>query len=648
MKRVIALLLVASFFASAVQAQQQDVKDSLMRLIADAKEDSAGVELYLKTGMLVANSNAEQSGAYYLMAKTISEKIKYKKGVIKSLIYYSDYTGVAGKYDSSLILNQQALVLAKEIKDTFLMGTSILNIGIGLQQLTRPEEALGYYLEGKRLIEKSANKNNKQIMMQVYDALQTLYNSRAEYDKAIEYGEQAVQLAKQQDIPLFLTQCLLNLSFAYRYKKNYSKAETLTNEALSIARQTNDKRLQAAALLGLGSIWEQQGAYYKIMPSAKESLRLSRESSSTDLEVISLAAIATCYLQIKKYREAEVFAKQSLELSRKIQAKEQEYAALRILSRIAYANGQTDEAAAFDRDAETIMGDYVRETISQQSSNLEKKYETEKKNNQIIQLNKDRKINAQWNYILIGALATLLIISLLSYRTYQQKQKLQQQQIAELEKEKQLLAAEAVLKGQEQERTRLAKDLHDGLGGMLSGMKHSFTTMKENLVLTPDNAQAFERSMNMLDSSIKELRMVAHNLMPESLVKFGMDTALKDFCGDITASGALKVNYHSFGMEALQLNQNTSIIIYRIIQELINNTIKHAEAKEAIVQLQLQNNLLDITVEDDGKGFDVNSLSMVKGMGWSNIKNRAEYLKAKLNVHSQQGKGTSVQILLDV
>ena len=163
--------------------------------------------------------------------------------------------------------------------------------------------------------------------------------------------------------------------------------------------------------------------------------------------------------------------------------------------------------------------------------------------------------------MLSGCVASAILISFLLYRTYRQKQKLQQQQIAELEKEKQLLAAEAVLKGQEEERTRLAKDLHDGLGGMLSGIKHSFNTMKGNLILTPENAQAFERSMNMLDSSIKELRMVAHNLMPESLVRFGLDTALKDFCESITGSGKLIVRYHSFGTEELKLEKNTEITL---------------------------------------------------------------------------------------
>jgi signal transduction histidine kinase len=217
-----------------------------------------------------------------------------------------------------------------------------------------------------------------------------------------------------------------------------------------------------------------------------------------------------------------------------------------------------------------------------------------------------------------------------------------------MEKEEQLAATEAVLKVEEQERIRLAKDLHDGLGGMLSGIKYAFQTMKGNLVMTPDNQQSFERSMDMLDSSIKEMRRVAHNMMPEALVKFGLNIALKDFCNDINRSGALQVSYQSIGIENAVIEQTTAITIYRIVQELINNIMKHAAAKSAIVQVSKTSDaVIRITVEDDGKGFDPVIIQEAKGIGWSNIHSRVKYLKGKVDVRSEVGKGTSVLIELN-
>jgi signal transduction histidine kinase len=169
--------------------------------------------------------------------------------------------------------------------------------------------------------------------------------------------------------------------------------------------------------------------------------------------------------------------------------------------------------------------------------------------------------------------------------------------------------------------------------------------MKGNLIMTPDNAQAFERSMDMLDSSIKEMRRVAHNMMPEAVVKFGLDTALSDFCNDINQSGVIKVAYQSIGLSGTStLSQTTAIAVYRIVQELLNNVIKHAVAKSVIVQVSKTNDDIAITVEDDGKGFDPAILKGSKGMGWNNIESRITYLKGKLDIQSEPGKGTSVLI----
>ena len=215
-----------------------------------------------------------------------------------------------------------------------------------------------------------------------------------------------------------------------------------------------------------------------------------------------------------------------------------------------------------------------------------------------------------FNYFLIGSVAALLITGFLGYRNLRhrhqlakQREELQQQRIRELEKDKQLIAVDSMLKGQEDERSRLAKDLHDGLGGLLSGVKFSLSNMKDNLIMTPDNMAVFERSLDMLDTSIKELRRVAHNMMPEILTKFGLDEALREYCNTVNATNLLAVKYQSLGMET-RLDKATEIIIYRIVQELLNNVLKHASASEAFIQLIRENDRLNMVVEDNGRGFD--------------------------------------------
>jgi signal transduction histidine kinase len=246
----------------------------------------------------------------------------------------------------------------------------------------------------------------------------------------------------------------------------------------------------------------------------------------------------------------------------------------------------------------------------------------------------------------------------LGYRNIRHRQQLAKQQdelnrqrIRELEKDKQLVAVDSLLKGQEEERSRLAKDLHDGLGGLLSGVKFSLSNMKDNLIITPDNMAVFERSLDMLDASIRELRRVAHNMMPEMLTKFGLDEALKEYCNTVNATKLLSVKYQSVGMspaEAGRLEKATEIIIYRIIQELLNNVLKHAAASEAFIQVIRENNRLGIVVEDNGKGFDTRILEESKGAGWVNIRSRVEYLKGQLDIHAEPGKGTLVNMEFQV
>jgi signal transduction histidine kinase len=350
----------------------------------------------------------------------------------------------------------------------------------------------------------------------------------------------------------------------------------------------------------------------------------------------------------KKYNEAEQYLLTGIEEAKTINYFGMLDEGYKYLSDIYAVTGRYKQAYEYFQKYKDATDSVVNLDSKKYATELERKYESEKKDKQIILQQSQLEKRKILNYVLIGSAAVLLILSLLTYRNYNQKKKLQQQRINELEKEKQLTATEAVLKGEEQERTRLAKDLHDGLGGMLSGIKYSFQTMIGNLVMTPDNARAFERSMDMLDSSIKEMRRVAHNMMPEALVKFGLDTALKDFCNDINQSGAIRATFQSIGLENAVIEQTTAVTIYRIVQELINNTMKHAAAKTAIVQVSKTNGAISITVEDDGKGFNPVILQRAKGMGWSNIQSRVEYLKGKLDVQSEPGKGTSVHIELNV
>jgi two-component system, NarL family, sensor kinase len=649
-KMFISFVILTNAFL--LSGQETMDKDSLLRLLPKAKEDTIAVQLYINLGQQYESNEPETAKSYYIKAGDLSRKIKYPRGIIQYINNFTYLLNVQGLYDSSLALNLQGVEIARKTKDSLNLAKTLFNTGTSYRCLEEYENAVRYYEEGKKLFEKFGN---KQIEAQCLDILQVLYYYLKNYPKAIELGEKAVSESRELKDLTMLGTALNNLGISYSSVDNYDTAAKLFAEALEIGNKIDDKYMQASQYLNLGDISINTGEYEHLKTYMLSALKLAQELKSSETELIAIKGLSIYYTYKKDYEKAEKYAKDALSISYLHDYKNQRVKVFTQLSNLAYARQDMHLGEYYSNQSSMLEDSILNETIQKNTLELEKKYESEKKQHQIDHLEVEKKIQelllqkkSRLNLFLVGGFFALAIISLLYYRNLRHKQKLQQFRINELETEKQLEATEAVLKGEEQERTRLAKDLHDGLGGMLSGIKYSFTTMKENLIMTPDNQQAFERSMDMLDSSIKEMRRVAHNMMPETLVRFGLDTALKDFCSDINLSGALNVTYQSMGMESIKLEQTLSITLYRIVQELLNNTMKHAKASSAIVQLNKSNDLLSITVEDNGMGFDTSLIKMNNGIGWTNIQNRVEFLKGTLDITSREGEGTSVQIEVNI
>jgi signal transduction histidine kinase len=193
----------------------------------------------------------------------------------------------------------------------------------------------------------------------------------------------------------------------------------------------------------------------------------------------------------------------------------------------------------------------------------------------------------------------------------------------------------------EKERSRFAKDLHDGLGGLLSGVKLTLSSIPGNIVLSDKNSASFTKAISQLDTTITELRRVAHSMMPEALLRFGLSEAIQDYCDGINESNAVRMKFTQIGLNQ-PLDKPVEVTLYRIIQELTNNSIKHAAAKNIFIQLNKHEQGLMLTVEDDGKGFDASRIS--KGAGLNNVQSRVDYLNGTMEIISKPGEGAAFTI----
>lgn len=637
-------ILLGTSLCSA-NAQSRSAADSLLTQLKSAKEDSNKVLLLLDIGREYENEQPVLSKDYYRQACDLSQKISYDRGILKFVANYTYLLNMEGKFDSSLALNLQAVELAFKIKDTEYQGKSLINTGASYNYLGEYEKAIEYYQRGRIYFEGG---DNIVTEGQINDLLQVLNYQIGKYDSGIAYGRRAVALLRKAGVDNLFANACMNLGINFTCKSQYDSALSYLNHALTIARREHNLHLESTVLLNIVHIELKTFNPEKIKKRAERILWLSRQTDNTPNKVIAHRALGIYHLAKEQFEESKKFLDSSLNLATATGLKDEMRKTLEELSNLHYAMHDFRSASVYLGRSDSIGNAVMDETLQLNIQDLEKKYETEKKEATIQIQQAEIGQRKLMNYLLGGGTAALFIILLLSLRTYRQKQKLQKQRISELETEQRLNAAQAVLKGEEQERARLAKDLHDGLSGMLSGIKYSLQDMKGNLIMTEENGKAFERSMDMLDSSIQEMRRVAHNMMPEVLVRYGLDAALKDYIAEINKSGMIKVVYQSMGMENRAIENSSAIAIYRIVQELLNNVIKHAQATEALVQLFNENGKLVVNVEDNGRGFDTKLSQEKGGMGWRNIRSRVGLLSGKIDLQSSPEHGTAVNLEFNI
>ncbi|MCH5715612.1 tetratricopeptide repeat-containing sensor histidine kinase [Niabella hibiscisoli] len=624
-------------------AQPGGAKDSLLLQLNTAKEDTAKIRLLLKVQNVYANKNYDSFYYYLSQAEALSQKLRTDWFDFYINAGYSEYYYYNNDYKKAIAYAQAGRDVAEKQNDLKLLAKSYNNLAAVYNRFGNHKYAINCILKCLDISEKT--KDSISFPVRNLTASVTYYNL-LQFDKAIVYAKKAYEFGKLFKNDFAIAMGLNNLSASYSQLNRLDSAIIISEQQLAFAKEQEDAVNTGYALINLCYDHFRMGNNAALASYADELTYYNRSLPDSQIIGSIRNAFALNLISQRRYDAAKIQLDSGINISlymNNADALENLYQTGAILF---YLQGKIKEGSYYAFKYDSIIRAANIKELNFYTEELETKYQTTKKENQIKLHQAQLKQQSALNYFLLACAAGLLMISVLTYRNYKHRKKLQQAKIDELETEKLLTATEAVLKGEEQERSRLAKDLHDGLGGMLSGIKHSLSSMKENLIMTPDNAQAFERSIDLLNSSITEMRRVAHNMMPETLVKYGLDTALKDFCAEITGSGAAKVNYQSIDMNATAISQTASVSVYRVAQELVNNAIKHGNASEVLVQLHLhqQEKLLALTVEDNGRGFDVNSLEVSKGIGWKNIQSRVDFLKGKLDIQSAQGKGTSVMI----
>lgn len=483
-----------------------------------------------------------------------------------------------------------------------------------------------------------------------------IFMNYAEYEKALKYYYNAIAiLRKQSTMSTSLADCYINTAKASILNKNHIAAKIFLDSAMQILSPISVSPYFIDYYLAEGMYYSFLKQWKTAINSFNKGIALADQLNRPYEEIAILFEEFKIYKTQNRWEAARQILLRVYDKQKTMPLTKNKMQILYELSHAEAALNHIPQAYSWLLQYTQLSDSFFSQTTKRDIAALEAKYQAAKKEQEIATL----QIKAQhqqlilernkfFNYLLVVGFIMLLLALFIIYILYHNKQRRMQQQLKEhqqklkeIEQEQQLNVFNGVLEGQELERNRIARDLHDGLGGMLAGIKLQLSTIVGKEQIQKQNTDLY-KVIRQLDHSANELRRIARNMMPESLLHVGLEESLKDLC---TSLQAVEKN---ISFEAYNISNNiphsVQITIYRIVQELLNNALRHANASNIIVQCSQNKNMFFITVEDNGKGFHINAPENKKGIGLFNIKNRVDLLKGRLDIHSVIGEGTTVNI----
>jgi len=627
MKRVF-LIYFIFLFSTSLFSQIQNVDSLLGVLNAKKLTHKEQAELYDKIAISYGSQNAyKETIEYAEKGLTVVGKQNSIAASLNASLGVAHY--LMGENEKALPYLDKALDLAIKANNKEKEGSILMSIGTYYGRLGKYVEAQEYFIKALSIYERIGNKEK---CAQLYGNIGMIHVALESIDKGIYYFERSAALLDELNKQRLMVSPFYELGRAYLRKGDIDNALKFTLKSVELSRTYNNPIFEALGLVGLGNIYNTSGEYDKAMQYSIESIPASEKTNDPIVMSNTWKLISDIYRNKKQYKESEETAYKAWKLDSMNFATKPD-----LLFNIANANlflGNRDKASAFFLKYANEIKEQADKNFQETLVNMEIKYETEKKEVRIVALEKEKQLYV-WLAI-AGSIALLMSLGVLFYRhrlniqkrkTVEQEREIARRKIEQLEKEKQLIATQAILDGETAERSRLARDLHDGLGGMLSVVK-----------LNLENQQS--KAMGMLDESIVELRRIAHHMMPESLMHSGLKVSLEDFCRAIPNA------HFQFIGEDSRLDSRLEVVLYRCGYELINNAVKYANASNINVQLLIEKKIIALTVDDDGVGF--NPDKVISGTGLENIRARILACNGKITIRSAHQEGTKIIIEIEL
>lgn len=540
-------------------------------------------------------------------------------------------------FNKTIKVGEEGLQLAIKLNDSLALAEINHSLGVANYFKGEYEKAAACYFFAQGIYERRSLWQKQAYAM---NDLAKLYRKTRDLKRALSFYNHALELfTKLKDLSGI--QMIMNESgVVYEYQGNYEEAIRHYNAALQIATKLKDEAGKGWCYNFLAGVYALQSKFEQAEDYNLRALGIRQKLKDTFALTLSYADMGVMYGSWGKFERAVYYLEASTKLAEEMQFRELLSNNYAELSRIANVTGDYKKALDYYTWHTQLKDSIFNAQKTRQIEELSTLYETDKKEQQIqVQQFTITKRNQQIFFILLFTLLAA-VVAYLFYNRYRWKQQVKLQ--TEILKQQEL-AAQSVLEAEEKERTRIAKDLHDGVGQMMSAARMNLSSFYNTAKIEDgDQSKSLVNIIQLVDDSCKEVRAVSHSMMPSALLNKGLPDAIEELTGKIS-SKEMQVSFYSEGFTE-RLNTTTETILFRVIQECINNSIKHSEASTLDISLIHDNDGISVTIEDNGKGFSNEAQQKEEGMGLANIRSRIKFLKGTVDIDSSPGNGTLVAI----
>ncbi len=515
-----------------------------------------------------------------------------------------------------------ALQSFKENENTLssLKFYALLASSLSLQQ--QYEEAIRYFKKALEIAEE--NKMDLQAAY-IHNNIANVFFSLLDYAAAHTHAAKSVEILRNYPDDPNYPSILAVLSVSEAKLDQFEMAEEHALQAREMAGKSSNFMALIIAVHALGEVEFSKNDFQEAQRYYEESLALAERFNQKQFVLLNAIGILTVSLEQKNYEAGVNFGEKALELAAITENRSTLYSIKRKLAHAYSGLGQYEDAFRMMNEAHEIYKETNKSETQKAINDLLIQYDTEKKEKEITRtrlelLAKEVESARLWNIITVtGILFLVLMIVFMIYRS------VMKERIMRIESKKEKDMFDALIRGEERERRRLGHELHDGLASQLVGIKYR---LESDNSVSPNIKQEL---LNQISGAHEETRRIAHNLAPSGMKELGLIESLRRFAMD-NSTPHLSIEFDHIGSGTIMLSAEKTLMLFRIIQELVQNAVKHAKSDELFIQTSLTDKLLDIRVENNGVGFDVKKAK--KGNGLTSIEERVHLLNGTFSIDS--------------